>query len=127
MKSNFLLIIWNTWSNLIWQSNNITEIETKLTEHSNAVFTEATAFADQVVDTLNEAPTIFCKKTNTHRTLIAGDIGILCRTNKSCLLFAEELAKYGVKASISRGGLKDCREIRLVLACLFYLLLEQRF
>ena len=77
---------------------------------------------EKVVDTLNEAPTIFCKKTNTHRTLIAGDIGILCRTNKSCLLFAEELAKYGVKASISRGGLKDCREIRLVLACLFYLL-----
>ena len=56
------------------------------------------------------------------RKVRAGDIAILCRTNKECLNIAEALHKVGIKAAIARSGLLDTAEAKLILACLKYML-----
>jgi ATP-dependent helicase/nuclease subunit A len=52
------------------------------------------------------------------RTLTAGDIAILCRSNDACLALAAALAKNGLKVAIERGGLFGTLEGRLALAAL---------
>ncbi len=51
-----------------------------------------------------------------------GDVAILCRSNRDCALVAQSLQRAGIKAAIATVGLLATAEIRLVLACLKYIL-----
>lgn len=51
-----------------------------------------------------------------------GDIAILCRSNAACQTIAEALHRAGLKAAISRTGLLDTAEAKLILACLKFIL-----
>ncbi|MFZ4427816.1 MAG: UvrD-helicase domain-containing protein [Saprospiraceae bacterium] len=59
------------------------------------------------------------------RPVRAGDVAVLCRTNSECALLAEALNSAGLKVAISRSGLMQTAEARLILACLKYLLHAQ--
>lgn len=78
--------------------------------------------ATQIATFLERKPLIFNKKRTEARPLQPGDIAVLCRNNKGCLNMAETLHRAGLKAAISRAGLLETEEARLVLACLKYLL-----
>jgi len=62
------------------------------------------------------------RETKLPRIIQPGDIGILCRSNHECQSVAEALHKAGLKAAISRNGLMQTAEAKLVLACLKYIL-----
>jgi hypothetical protein len=47
---------------------------------------------------------------------------VLCRSNRDCVTVAESLHRAGLKAAIARAGLLATAEMRLVLACLKYIL-----
>ncbi len=81
------------------------------------------AIADQISVFLNQKPLVFNKKRTETRAAKAGDIAVLCRNNYACAEMAAALHKAGLKASISRAGLLETPEGRLVLACLKYLVL----
>jgi len=51
-----------------------------------------------------------------------GDVAILCRSNYGCQYVADALHKAGLKAAISRAGLLETAESKLVLACLKFIL-----
>ncbi len=57
-----------------------------------------------------------------YRKIRPGDVAILCRTNGRCMNVADALSKMGLRAAIYRAGLLETREIRLLLACVKYLL-----
>jgi len=78
--------------------------------------------ADQVCTVLRQQWPVFTKKRDATRPVRAGDIAILCRNNRDCAVVAEALHRMGLKASISRSGLLETPEIRLVLSGLKYLL-----
>ena len=58
------------------------------------------------------------------RPVQAGDIAILCSTNKACTQLAEALQSQGLKAAVAQAGLIDTRESRLILAALKLILHE---
>ncbi len=62
------------------------------------------------------------RNTKQIRLAQAGDMAVLCRSNKECVEVAEALNKVGIKAAISRTGLLDTPETKLILACLKYIL-----
>lgn len=62
------------------------------------------------------------KGTKEFRPAQPGDVAILCRSNRDCATVAESLHRAGLKAAIARAGLLAAAEIRLVLACLKYIL-----
>ncbi len=62
------------------------------------------------------------KGTKGFRPARPGDVAILCRSNRDCATVAESLHRAGLKAAIARAGLLATAEIRLVLACLKYIL-----
>ena|GEM_PF-243325 len=78
--------------------------------------------ADQIGVMLNRKTLIYNKKNSETRAARAGDIAVLCRSNKGCLDMAEALHRAGLKAAISRTGLLETPEATLALACLKYLL-----
>ena len=78
--------------------------------------------ATQIGVFLERKTRIFNKKRTETRAVQAGDIAVLCRSNKNCLDVAEALHRAGLKASISRAGLLETQEAKLALACLQYLL-----
>jgi ATP-dependent helicase/nuclease subunit A len=82
----------------------------------------ARQITEKIVDLLHDPPVIQCRKTGGFRNLRAGDIGILCRTNKSCLEFSKVFPEFGLKASIAKAGLMDTIEVRLIISCLYHLL-----
>ena len=82
----------------------------------------ARQISEKIVDLLHNPPIIHCRKTGSFRPLTPGDIGILCRTNKSCLEFSKVFPEFGLKASIAKAGLMDTREVRLITACLYHLM-----
>ncbi|MEO0338402.1 MAG: UvrD-helicase domain-containing protein [Bacteroidota bacterium] len=65
---------------------------------------------------------IIPKGESEARRLQAGDVAILCRSNKQCQEMANAIHRSGLKAAISRAGLLQTAEAKLVLACLKYLL-----
>ncbi len=65
---------------------------------------------------------IFPKDGDGYRPAIAGDFAVLCRSNAECQTMAEALHRSGLKAAISRNGLLNTAETRLILACLKYIL-----
>lgn len=62
------------------------------------------------------------KGSKEYRKARPGDVAILCRSNAACLLMAEALHRAGIKAAISRNGLLQTAESKLILACLKYIL-----
>ena len=74
--------------------------------------------ADQVSILLDRKTLIYNKKRTETRPARPGDIAVLCRSNKGCLDMADALHRAGLKAAISRNGLLETPEARLVLACL---------
>ena len=51
-----------------------------------------------------------------------GDVAILCRSNAACQDVAECLHRAGLKAAISRTALMQTAEVKLILACLKFIL-----
>ncbi|MGH1335670.1 MAG: UvrD-helicase domain-containing protein [Aureispira sp.] len=78
--------------------------------------------ASRIKEILAEDWQVRIKGSNAVRPLEAGDIAVLCRSNKSCQVIATALNKEGLKASISRDGLLQTAEASLLLACLRYIL-----
>jgi ATP-dependent exoDNAse (exonuclease V) beta subunit len=72
--------------------------------------------------TLEQQLVILPKDSKETRIARPGDVAILCRSNKECVAMADALHKAGLKAAIARNGLLDTLEIRLLLACLRYIL-----
>lgn len=80
------------------------------------------AIAKTIKDSLERGIWIDPKEEEGMRLAKPGDIAILCRTNGSCAQFAEALHHQGLKAAISRVGLLQTAEAKLILACLKYML-----
>ncbi len=78
--------------------------------------------ADQIQTLLARKVLIFNKKRTETCPIRPGDIAVLCRSNKGCLDMAEALHRTGLKAAIARNGLLETPEVKLILACLRYLL-----
>ncbi len=65
---------------------------------------------------------IIDRETGECRKAEAGDIAVLCRSNKACIDIADALHQAGLKAAIARSGLTFTAEVQLILACLKYIL-----
>ncbi|MEM9822474.1 MAG: UvrD-helicase domain-containing protein [Bacteroidota bacterium] len=78
--------------------------------------------ASAVAKMLERQILVLPKGAKKVRQVQAGDIAILCRSNKTCQEMAEALHRAGLKAAIARNGLLSTAEVRLVLACLKYVL-----
>ncbi len=78
--------------------------------------------AASVRQLLEEGLHIIDRHTGECRKAVAGDIAVLCRSNKECLEVADALHREGLKAAIARSGLVFTPEVQLVLACLKYIL-----
>ncbi len=74
---------------------------------------------------LNSGIKVLPKGESEPRTVQPGDVAILCRTNTDCAVIAEALHTAGLNVSISRAGLMQTAEARLILSCLKYLLHHQ--
>ncbi|MEL7422819.1 MAG: UvrD-helicase domain-containing protein [Bacteroidota bacterium] len=68
---------------------------------------------------------IMPKGEATARPAKPGDVAILCRSNRDCATMAQSLQRAGLKAAIATAGLLATAEIRLVLACLKYILNQE--
>lgn len=62
------------------------------------------------------------RETGQDTLLAPGDIAVLCRSNSQCQEVADALHRMGLKAAISRAGLLQTAEAKLILACLKFLL-----
>lgn len=74
--------------------------------------------ANALKEFLETPPLIQPKGEQEARPVRAGDLAILCRSNKDCMDMAEALYQAGFKVSISRAGLLHTAEAQLILACL---------
>ncbi|MEM7105146.1 MAG: UvrD-helicase domain-containing protein [Bacteroidota bacterium] len=83
-------------------------------------------FENCIVSTLSEwllqGHHILPKGSDKARKAKPGDVAILCRSNSECQLIAKALHKAGMKASISRSGLLETPEAKLIMACLKFIL-----
>jgi ATP-dependent exoDNAse (exonuclease V) beta subunit len=80
------------------------------------------AIASTLVTFLERKPIILPKGEKDYRAAKPGDVAILCKTNKQCQEMAEALHRAGLKAAISRAGLLNTAESKLILACLKFIL-----
>ncbi|MEM9990266.1 MAG: UvrD-helicase domain-containing protein [Bacteroidota bacterium] len=69
-----------------------------------------------------EALYILPKGEKKWRKAKAGDVAILCRSNKACTDMAEALHRTGLQAAVARSGLMNTAEAKLILACMKYIL-----
>lgn len=65
---------------------------------------------------------ILPKGEKEYRIARPGDVAILCRSNAECQTMAESLHRAGMRAAISRSGLLNTAESKVILACLKYVL-----
>lgn len=79
------------------------------------------AIAFSIKSMLERGMLIDPKDESERRMARAGDVAILCRSNAVCQQMADALHRAGLKAAISRAGLLETPESKLVLACLKYL------
>ncbi|MEM1124021.1 MAG: 3'-5' exonuclease, partial [Bacteroidota bacterium] len=77
--------------------------------------------AHSIKKTLESGKLIFPKEEDAPRLMQPGDIAVLCRSNALCDVMAEALHRAGIKAAISRNGLLETAEAKLVLACLKFI------
>ena len=82
----------------------------------------ARCIARAVAEVLEEGWMVRIKGSNELRKMQAGDVAVLCRSNYSCQVLAEAFSNEGIKASVSRSGLLETAEAKLVLACLRFIL-----
>jgi len=80
------------------------------------------AIADNIRKMIVREVPVTDRETGDVRAVTAGDMAILCRSNKDCLNMAEALHRVGIKSAISRTGLLETAEAKLILACLKYML-----
>ncbi|MBK8564672.1 MAG: UvrD-helicase domain-containing protein [Saprospiraceae bacterium] len=66
--------------------------------------------------------TILPKGEKDYRLAKPGDVAILCRSNHECRDMAAALHRAGLRAAISRAGLMDTAEAKLIMACLKFIL-----
>jgi ATP-dependent helicase/nuclease subunit A len=78
--------------------------------------------ADSLKLFLNQNVLILPKGKNEMRPILPKDVVVLCRSNARCNSMAEALHRVGLKASISRNGLLQTAEAKLVTACLRFIL-----
>ncbi len=71
---------------------------------------------------LERGMTILPKGEKENQKARPGDVAILCRSNKECVEVAEALHRAGLRAAISRSGLLNTAEAKLIFACLKYIL-----
>jgi len=81
--------------------------------------------AKAIRELLDSPPPCRPKGSDQERSLLPGDIAVLCRSNYGCVAMAEALAAQGLPAAIARTGLLDTAEAHLLLACLKYMLNRQ--
>jgi len=80
--------------------------------------------ASRVATFLKENNLVEDPLSKTAREIKAGDISILCRTNKNCVGIANALRSQGLQAAVSDTGLNLTAEWRLLKACLHLLVDE---
>jgi ATP-dependent helicase/nuclease subunit A len=78
--------------------------------------------ADYLKRSLQEGIMVVPKGQKTARLAQPCEVAILCRTNNECLDMADALHHVGLKAAITRIGLLQTAEAKLLLACLKYTL-----
>lgn len=78
--------------------------------------TRAKAVAAGVRDLLATRPTIWDRRTRSHRTATAADLAILCRTNDECRHVSESLGRLGIASIVARVGLLVAAEAQALLA-----------
>lgn len=78
--------------------------------------------AREIKQLLDEKIYVRIKGSNEVRLAQAGDIAVLCRSNKTCQTMANALFEEGLQASTARNGLLQTSEINLVVACLKFVL-----
>jgi ATP-dependent exoDNAse (exonuclease V) beta subunit len=76
--------------------------------------------AGSVAAFIRENPLIQDPVSGKIRTLMPGDIAVLCFSNDACLKMANSLREHGVNATVADSGLQRRAETRLVMACLKY-------
>ena len=76
----------------------------------------------QIRALIDQKTPVWDKKRTASRSIQPGDIAILCRSNDECQRMSEALHRAGLRAAMSRKGLLATAEIRLITACLKYLL-----
>ncbi len=81
------------------------------------------ALAHQIRSWLESKPLILPKgERKQYRPLQAAEVAVLCRRNERCKKVAKALNQMGLRAAIYREGLLETREVRLMLACVKYVL-----
>lgn len=78
--------------------------------------------AETLKNALSTGISILPKGEKDYRPARPGDVAILCRSNSECQIVAEALHRAGLAAAISRAGLLNTAEARLIVACLKYVL-----
>ncbi len=81
----------------------------------------AECVADRISATLQSGLSVAAGSGKV-RPIIPSDIAVLCRKNLECQQVAEALENQGIRSAIARVGLLETPEIKLVLACLKYIL-----
>jgi len=89
-------------------------------EHWPCDADEAPAIAAGVVDLVADASTRVRDRKNDHssRPVLAGDVAVICRTNRQCDEIAEALHDQGQRCVLARGGLLDTWECIAAFAAL---------
>ncbi len=82
----------------------------------------ARSVAENLRKLLERGIYILPKDSDTPRLAEPGDVAILCRSNVACVSIAESLASAGLNAAIAREGLLKTTEIKIILACLKFVL-----
>ncbi len=78
--------------------------------------------ADFIRQELDRGVQILPKGEEVYRNARAGDVAVLCRSNRECQTVADALHRVGLKAAISRSALLKTAEASLILACLKFIL-----
>ncbi len=81
-----------------------------------------TCLAHTLKSELEKGMYILPKGEKEHRLARPNDVAILCRSNATCRQVGEAINEVGLEVAIARSGLLETAEIRLILACLRYIL-----
>ena len=76
------------------------------------------ALATGIRDAIAEGAdwTVFDKAAQANRSLCAGDVAVLCRSNDHVLRVASALSQLGIKVAVERDGLARTPHVELVMA-----------
>jgi len=80
------------------------------------------SLAQSLKQVLERGIHVLPKDEKVYRAAKPGDVAILCRSNAECLAITEALHRAGLRAAISRSGLLNTAEAKLIFACLKFCL-----